>query len=142
MLSPLQIARLTATIANQGQVLQPYVVDLVRTPEGHAALRGQAGNLGRAIRPETAAAVAGMMEQVVERGTGRSAALSRYAVAGKTGSAQLKTGEPHAWFTCFAPAARPRVVVTVVIEHGGAGSEAAAPIARRVLSALLERSQS
>jgi peptidoglycan glycosyltransferase len=142
MLTPLQVARLTATIANRGHVLQPYLVDAVRTPEGQVVSRGQARDFGQAVKPETAASVAGMMEQVVERGTGRGIAMSSVRVAAKTGSAETRGTEPHAWFTCFAPADKPRVVVTVVVEHGGAGREAALPIARRVLSTLLEQARS
>lgn len=142
MLSPFQIARLTATIANGGHALQPYIVDRVVSPEQRVLFRGQAKDFGQVVSAQTAATVAGMMEQVVERGTGRSASLSRVRVAGKTGSAEAGDDRPpHAWFTCFAPADKPRFVVTVIVEEGGAGSEAAAPIARRVLSALLESTE-
>ena len=82
-----------------------------------------------------------MMVDVVEKGTGGSAALRMATVAGKTGSAENPQGPPHAWFTCFAPAESPRVVVTVIVEGGGSGSGSAAPIARRVLELLLEHSR-
>jgi peptidoglycan glycosyltransferase len=139
LLSPLQIARLTATIANKGHVLQPYLVSEVRTPQKRVLMRGQAKDLGQGLSPEAAAQVKGMMVDVVEKGTGRSAALSMTTVAGKTGSAENPAGPAHAWFTCFAPAEAPRVVVTVIVEGGGSGSGTAAPIARRVLELLLEQ---
>jgi peptidoglycan glycosyltransferase len=138
MLTPLQIARLTAAVANKGRVLQPYLVAEARSPEGRVLERGQARDFGQAVSPEAAAQVEGMMVRVVERGTGRVAALAGVEVAGKTGSAELRRGPAHAWFTCFAPADHPRAVVTVIVEGGGSGSEAAAPIARRVLEQLLE----
>lgn len=138
MLSPLQIARLTLGIANQGHMLQPYLVDTIKS--GSRQMSGKAKDFGQAVSPETAATVAGMMVDVVERGTGRVAGISGIKVAGKTGSAELLHGPAHAWFTCFAPADDPQVVVTVIVEGGGSGSEAAGPIARRVLEQLLEAS--
>ncbi|MCE5238832.1 hypothetical protein LLH23_10115 [bacterium] len=141
LLSPLQIARLTATIANKGHVLQPYLLAEVRTPQGRILERGKAKDLGQGVTAATAAQVTQMMVDVVEKGTGRSAALDMTTVAGKTGSAENPQGPPHAWFTCFAPAENPRVVVTVIVEGGGSGSGSAAPIARRVLELLLERAR-
>jgi peptidoglycan glycosyltransferase len=139
MLSPLQIARLTAAIANKGRVLQPYLLAEVRTAEKRVLLRGQAKDLGQGISRGTAAQVAGMMGDVVEKGTGRGAQLGTVTVAGKTGSAENPQGPAHGWFTCFAPAENPRVVVTVIVEGGGSGSGSALPIARRVLQELLEQ---
>jgi peptidoglycan glycosyltransferase len=136
MLSPLQIARLTLAVANGGHVLQPYLVAKV-TSAGRE-LEGKAKDFGQAVSSETAATVAGMMVNVVEKGTGRVAAIRGIDVAGKTGSAEHRHGPAHAWFTCFAPAGKPQVVVTVVVEGGGSGSETAGPIARRVLEQLLE----
>ena len=54
-------------------------------------------------------------------------------LAGKTGTAQTDRGKDHSWFTCFAPEKAPRIVVTVVVEHGGFGASAALPVARAVL---------
>lgn len=141
MLSPFQIARLTAAVANGGRVLQPYLVAEVRSPNGRVLQRGRAKDFGPGIGTAAAEQVKGMMVEVVEKGTGRAAGLSGVTVAGKTGSAENPQGRAHGWFTCFAPAENPRVVVTVIIEGGGSGSESAAPIARRVLERLLEKSE-
>lgn len=138
MLSPFQIARLTATIANKGRVLQPYMVAEVRTPRRRSLMKGHARDFGQGISAAAAEQLAGMMTDVVEKGTGRGARVSGVTVAGKTGSAENPQGPPHGWFTCFAPAENPRVVVTVVVEGGGSGSESAVPIARRMLEHLLE----
>jgi peptidoglycan glycosyltransferase len=85
------------------------------------------------------------MTTVVKSGTGTEAQIPGITVAGKTGTAQnVKGGNPHAWFTSFAPANDPKVAVAVVVENGGdAGSEAfggkvAAPIARKVMEAVLK----
>jgi peptidoglycan glycosyltransferase len=82
------------------------------------------------------------MVAAVESGTGTAAQIPDIAVAGKTGTAQnVKGGDPHAWFICFAPAEDPQLVVAVIVEQGGEfGSEAtggavAAPIARALLEA-------
>lgn len=80
------------------------------------------------------------MRASVTSGTSRGAALPKIAVCGKTGTAET-SGKDHAWFTCFAPAEKPRVVVTVLIEHGGFGAATALPIAKRLLREALERNK-
>jgi cell division protein FtsI/penicillin-binding protein 2 len=87
-----------------------------------------------------------MRAVVNDQGTGWRARLSGVAVCGKTGSAQLvaharlvKSGQapslvPHGWFVGFAPDDRPRIALAVLVEHGGSGGEAAAPVARRILA--------
>ena len=66
-------------------------------------------------------------------GTGSALRTDAYPAAGKTGSAEFETGkETHAWFTGFAPAADPRIVVTVVVEEGCSGGQVASPVARRI----------
>jgi peptidoglycan glycosyltransferase len=91
----------------------------------------------------TASELTTMMVSVVQAGTGTAAQIPGVAVAGKTGTAQTASGNPHAWFVSFAPAQSPQIVVAVVVLNGGSlGSEAtgghvAAPIARAVLQAAL-----
>jgi peptidoglycan glycosyltransferase len=79
------------------------------------------------------------MLNVVEKGTGEVAQIRGVSVAGKTGSAENPHGQAHSWFTAFAPADSPQVVVTVVVENAGAGSEVAGPIVREVMAELLSR---
>jgi peptidoglycan glycosyltransferase len=79
-----------------------------------------------------------MMVSVVQSGTGTAAQIPGVTVAGKTGTAENAPGKPtHAWFICFAPAQNPRVAVAVIVENGGTGGIAAAPIARQVMQAVL-----
>lgn len=139
LLTPLSIARLTATIAGGGEVIQPYMVDYVQSAgnRGMPASRGE--NLGRAMSTEAAREVAGMMRSVVEQGTGAVAGIAGLRAAAKTGSAQNPVGDPHAWFTCFAPHDAPEIVVTVVVENGGSGAQVAGPIAVEVLRAALDK---
>ncbi|MGD9497644.1 MAG: peptidoglycan D,D-transpeptidase FtsI family protein [Armatimonadota bacterium] len=139
LVTPLAIARLTLALAKGGTVLEPYMVDSVRGPDGRVRASARARVGGQAVSPAAAARVAGMMVRVVEEGTGRVAQLPGIEVAGKTGSAENPHGEPHSWFTGFAPADDPQVVVTAVVENAGAGAEAAAPIVREVMAYLLDR---
>ena len=81
------------------------------------------------MKPETAQAVHDMMVGVVKGGTGGTAAVPGLVVGGKTGTAQLGgSAEPHGWFVGFAQAKDRGVVIAVVIENGGEGAQAAAPI--------------
>jgi penicillin-binding protein A len=142
--TPLQMAMLTQAIANGGVLMRPYVVDRVEGPNGGVIYRTKPKQLGRPIKPETAAALAKMMESVVTGGTGTAAQIPGVAVAGKTGTAE--TGVSHrntTWFVSFAPVDSPKVVVAVVLENQtGTGGLTAAPIARSVMQALLPRTPS
>ena len=142
--TPLQVAMLSAAVANEGVLMKPYLVQTVRSSDLTVVEQTEPTRLGRPISAETAAALQAMMTAVVADGTGEAAQLPGVVVAGKTGTAQTTAeAAPHAWFTGFAPADAPRVAVAVVVENGGAaGNEAtggavAAPIARAVIEAVL-----
>ena len=139
--TPLQMAMLTATIANGGALMRPYVIDRVVAPDAGVVTRTKPKQLGRPVSPKTAAEVTKMMESVVTGGTGTAAQIPGVAVAGKTGTAE--TGVSHrntTWFVSFAPADPPRVAVAVVLENQtGTGGITAAPIAKTVMEALLPR---
>ena len=144
--TPLQVAMVSAAIANGGMLMKPNLVAAVRADDLEVIEQPQPTELGQAISATTAEQLTAMMRAVVEAGTGRAAQINGVAVAGKTGTAQHAEGRaPHAWFTAFAPADDPRVAVAVVVEEGGnAGDEAsggrtAAPIARAVIEAVLSR---
>jgi penicillin-binding protein A len=141
--TPLQMALVAEGIANGGVVMQPHVGAEIRDANGDLVRRIDDQQWRQGTTPQTAGAVSSMMQEVVQRGTGTAAALPGVAVAGKTGTAQVEGGSPHAWFIAFAPAEAPRVAVAVIVEHGGSfGSEAtggrvAAPIAAQVLRVAL-----
>jgi penicillin-binding protein A len=139
--TPLQMAMVVAGVANNGVVMQPYVVDRVVAPDGSTVQTTHPSKFSTAIKPQTAAQLTAMMVAAVQSGTGTSAQIPGILVAGKTGTAE--TGIAHTnttWFVCFAPANAPRVAVAVVLErqHGFGGS-IAAPIAKQVMEALLHR---
>lgn len=142
--TPLQMAMVSAAIANKGTLMKPYLVKDTRNSDLDVIDETEPEKLSEAVSPEVAAALTRMMLTVVQSGTGAPAQIPGVAVAGKTGTAEnVKGGAPHAWFTSFAPADDPKIAVAVVVESGGnAGSEAAggtvaAPIARQVIEAVL-----
>src|SRR5947207_14246738 len=105
--------------------------------DGSVVRETKPGNLGRAIKPETAAELNRLMVSVVEGGTGTAAQIPGIQVAGKTGTAE--TGVDHiytAWFACFAPAANPQVAVAVVLEKQANGLGCA--VSARVAEAFLQ----
>ncbi len=137
LVTPLRMAVVTATVASGGTEPRPFLVRAVRF-EGHDETVAQPASLAQPMTPEIAADLKAMMIAVVRRGTGTSAALANVQVAGKTGTATIATGIAHSWFVAFAPAETPRVAVAIVVENGGYGATAAAPIARRVIAAALD----
>jgi len=144
--TPLQIAMVSAGIANDGAVMNPYLIEELRDPDRVKVLeRTEPEEMSRAITSETAQELTAMMVDVVESGTGENAQMDGIQVAGKTGTAQTTPERPpYAWFTCFAPADDPQVVVAVVIEEAPdtarddiAGGRLAAPVAKAVMEAVL-----
>jgi cell division protein FtsI/penicillin-binding protein 2 len=127
LVTPLQLASITQTIANDGKRVEPRVAEDA-PPERE-----------RVTSQSVANTIEDLMVGVVASGTGTSAAIDGVPVAGKTGTAELGEGiEEHAWFTAFAPADKsPELAIAVMIANGGAGGEVAAPVARTVLEAGL-----
>ena len=143
--TPLQMAMVVAGIANQGVVMKPYLVDRVLAQDTTPIETTRPEQLSEAVTPEVAQQLTEMLVDVVETGTGSNARIDGISVAGKTGTAQQsRERSPHAWFVSFAPAENPEVAVAVVVEDGGGvdraevgGNRLAAPIAKRVMEAVL-----
>jgi penicillin-binding protein 2 len=135
--SPLQIANMLAAVANGGTLYKPHTV---------ARISSLADGTEKIIQPEVigklpiSATTLATMKQALARVTTDSDGTaylafkgSKVSVAGKTGTAEVfKTGEPHSWFAGYAPADRPRIAIAVIVEHGGEGSKAAAPVVREI----------
>jgi peptidoglycan glycosyltransferase len=142
----LQMAMVSAAIANNGQVMEPYLVSQVLSPELEVLETAEPTAFGQAMSPANAADLLGMMVTVVQQGTGSNGAIPGVVVGGKTGTAQTAPGQPpHAWYVSVAPAGVPgqaEVAVAVVLQNGGgaaevSGNKLAAPIARDVMEAVL-----
>ena len=157
VVTPVQLASALAALVNGGNLRSPRVLFASKSPTDSSAVRAASPVIANIpIRdPADWQAVLDGMRRVVNgpRGTARSVALdANYVIAGKTGTAQvysLSAGEEyeesevaehlrhHALFIAFAPFENPSLVVAVVVDHGGAGSTRAAPVARAVLDAWL-----
>lgn len=122
LVTPLHVAMFTGAIAADGVLWQPRL-----------DAREEPRRMNRITTPAAAATVAALMREAVASGTGRDADIPGLAVCGKTGTAEAAGGDDHAWFTCFAPQVQAGLVVTVIIERGGFGAEAALPVARSLL---------
>jgi peptidoglycan glycosyltransferase len=140
-MTPLQVAMISAAIANDGELMKPYLVSNAIVSSDLSVIDPATPEaMSQAVDGSVAKQLKAMMVDVVEQGTGRPARIDGVKVAGKTGTADHAKGEaPHAWFTGFAPADDPKIAVAVVVERGGnAGSEAAGgstagPIARAMM---------
>ncbi len=136
--TPLQMALVVAAVANGGTINEPYLVDEIRDYRGTVVRKASPRAWQRPINAATATKMKELMVEVVEDGTGRRAQIDGVTVAGKTGTAEPSDKKrTHAWFVGFAPAEQPRVVVAVIVEHGGVGGRDAGPLARDVMEAAL-----
>ncbi|HEX4750559.1 MAG TPA: FtsW/RodA/SpoVE family cell cycle protein [Bryobacteraceae bacterium] len=132
--TPFKMARVAATIANDGSM-----------PQGRWVTDGSNTRTDTPLKvlpPDSASFLQRAMRSVVTSGTARTAMAGvNVNVAGKTGTAQLDSGDPHSWFAGFAPYGAPhnqQIAFAVVVEHGGYGAKFAAPIARQVVEAAVQ----
>jgi len=143
LVTPLQVARFMAAVANGGVLWKPRLVERIERPD-RGVLYSDPGQVAGHV--ELSPAVWAFLRQalwaVVNDGTGIAAKIPGIDIAGKTGTAQMvshskaEKGQDHAWFAAFAPVRDPEVVVVVLVERGGKGGQVAAPIARRILNAI------
>ena len=138
----LQMAMVGAAIANNGIAMSPYLVQEVRGPDLAVLRTYEPEQFAEAMTPVNANQLTTMMVDVVNDGTGSNAQIPGVRVAGKTGTAQTGNDQPAvAWFVAFAPADSPQVAVAVVVEDAGvaevSGNSLAAPVARKVIEAVL-----
>lgn len=124
----MQNAVVAATIANNGIVMNPYLVDHILSPEGAVVSTTEPRSLGQAISPQTAEQVKDAMLAVVDHGTGWRAQIEGAIVAGKTGTAQVADGQVNSAFIGFAPYDSPTLVVSVYIEGLGEDVEGVATV--------------
>ena len=138
-ITPLHNALLTAAIANGGVLMKPYIVSELTNAYGSSIKKYLPSVYGRLMTAEEAAALTSLMTACVTDGTGHAVKSDKYTAAGKTGTAEWEEGkESHAWFIGFAPAEKPEIAVSIILEEAGTGSEYAAPIAKKVFDAYFE----
>lgn len=141
--TPLQIASLVASIANDGIKVDPYIVSKLTLEDGSVVNTYQASRGIRVLSRRTAADLQKMMAAVTSYGTGQEAYVPTIGSAGKTGSAETgrtdKSGHGinHAWFAGYAPIENPQYVVVVFVEEGMSGGDIAAPIFREVVEEII-----
>jgi penicillin-binding protein 2 len=144
LVTPMQVARLMAAIANGGVLWKPRLVQRIERPEKGVVWSDSGSVTGHVeLSPMVWAFLRHSLWAVVnDGGTGGSARIPGLDIAGKTGTAQTiansksSRGEDHAWFASFAPVKDPELVVVVLVERGGHGGEIAAPIARKIYNAM------
>lgn len=142
--TPLQMAMVAAAIANDGILMQPYLVDEMLDAEGNTLETTEPSQIRRAMAPATATIVSQLMERVVTEGTGTAATVPGVRVAGKTGTAQAGDGASYPWFIGFAPIDDPQIAVAVMFEpqpatgESDTGGRVAAPVAARMIASWLE----
>jgi penicillin-binding protein 2 len=151
--TPVQLASATATVANDGVAYRPHLVKYIRdTRTGEVRQLEREPTHTVPLKPEHLAVIKAALVGVAREGTSAAAFRNtRYVSAGKTGTAQvysLKGAEykahlvdermrDHAWYMAYAPADKPAIAIAVLVENGGFGAQAAAPIARQVFDYYL-----
>jgi peptidoglycan glycosyltransferase len=138
LVTPLQMALVASTVANDGTLMKPHLV-LEATSKAGTTTVGPS-IVGQVVAPGVAHEIGAAMRLAVNGDVGRiftaGAALQGMVVAGKSGTAELGPGqEPHSWFIGFAPYDNPQVAIAVLVEHSGGGSVKASPIAGQLLRA-------
>ncbi len=150
MVTPLQMAKVIATIGNQGVARTPYVVHGIRDRgSGMIEERMPAHPASPVLHPDHLRGIQAALAEVVTDGTAQQARSSTVRIAGKTGTAQVvalraTNGEDvpskfrdHAWFVAYAPLEQPRIALAVLVEHGGHGGSVAVPLAKRLIEAYM-----
>lgn len=139
LVSPFHMALITAGIANQGVMMKPYLVERILDPEQNVIVRNRPEIWLNPLTPVVAEKVKSAMIMAVNEGTAKPGAIDGIQVAAKTGSAEPGGNVPtHAWYIAFAPADNPKIAVAVIVENGGTGGGAAAPIAKAMIEEALK----
>ena len=149
--TPIQMARVIATVANQGLAYQPRLIRAIRRRET-GGLEEWPAIMGHrlSLNATHLRSITKGLELVVEEGTGKRAQSDLVTIAGKTGTSQVVALRPgpqkdipkafrdHAWLVSYAPTQKPRIAVAVLVEHMGHGGSAAAPLAKELIEAFVQ----
>jgi peptidoglycan glycosyltransferase len=137
--TPLQMALVACSIANDGKIMNPYVVQKVRAKDQSELYNASSKELGEGMTGDQAEQLQDMMRAVISEGTAKN--LQGMRIAGKTGTAEQGPGNPNAnWFVGFSPVENPRYAFAVMTEvAGGSGAGDAGPIAGAIMSKVLQK---
>ena len=132
--TPMHMAMITAAIANGGNLMKPYFIDSIENYTGEQVKKYMPSSYNKLMTAEEAALLTDYMEETVLSGTASKLQDAPYTSAGKTGTAEYTKdkSKSHAWFVGFSNVESPDLVVCVVVEGAGAGSEYAVPIAKKI----------
>ncbi len=135
LMTPMHLNMVTAAIANGGTIHKDQIIASIKTGTGTVISQTQPEEYRTVMSAEVAAKMREMMRDVVEEGTATKLSSRPYNPCGKTGSAEIVTGQStsHAWFTGFAPEENPEIAITVIVEGAGSGGVSAVPVARSVM---------
>ncbi len=140
LITPFHNALITAAIANGGTLMNPYLVDHIENYSGALVKKNVPTTYGALMKAEEAKELTELMSAVVENGTATALKGLSVSVAGKTGSAEYDSNQSsHAWFVGFAPTDKPEIVVSIIVEGAGTGSEHAVPIAKKIIKEYFNR---
>lgn len=134
-----EMAMTTGAIANEGLMMQPYLVSDIIDPNNEVVKHTIPTQINQSIQADTAATLTNMMVGVTDEGYGGVVQTPGVRVASKTGTAETGiAGETHGWFVTFAPADNAGIAIAVIVEKGGTGGGAAGPIAKALLDEFLK----
>lgn len=137
-MTPFHSALITSAIANGGVLMKPYLVASMENAYGEKVKSFMPTIYGELMTPAEAGILTSFLTSCVTEGTAAALSTDTYTAAGKTGTAEWDDKrETHAWFTGFAPAENPQVVVSVLVEEAGTGSDYAVPVAKKIFDAYL-----
>jgi peptidoglycan glycosyltransferase len=140
LVSPLHMALVAATIANDGAMMQPYLVSSVTAKDGRVLQQWKPAVWRTPINEATARTMRSLMVATVEQGQSTPARIPGLQIGGKTGTAEIGLDNlSHAWFIAYGPEPDPQIAIAVVVEEGGGGGKVAAPIAKHVLEYALQK---
>ncbi len=138
LVTPMHMAMITAAVANGGILMKPYYIDSILNSDGDTVSETKPSVYEKLMTAEEAEILTEFMKETVASGTAVELSYDGYTAAGKTGSAEYETEGAmgtHSWFVGFSNVDNPDIVVAVIAEDGGTGSQTAVPIARQIFNA-------
>lgn len=140
LVSPFHMALVTAGVANQGVIMKPHIVEQVMDENQSVLYQKNPEPWLTALTADEAERIKSAMVTAVNDGTAAPGGIAEFQVAAKTGSAEPGGNvRTHAWYIAFAPADHPQIAVAVLVENGGTGGGASAPIARAIIETALSQ---